>query len=119
MEKIIIFDFGSQFTQIIGRRLRELNVYCEIHPFNHPPQLDGNVKGVILSGSPCSVRDQGAPELDLQGIKGEIPILAICYGAQYIAYTYGGAVEDAPRVATMPEPHRKKPLGSTAGPFWR
>lgn len=92
-EKIIILDFGSQFTQIIGRRLRELNVYCEIHPFNNIPELDNNVKGVILSGSPYSVRDSDAPQVDLSKIKGHIPLLAVCYGAQYLAYNYGGSVE--------------------------
>ncbi len=92
VEKIIILDFGSQFTQIIGRRLRELNVYCEIHPFNNPPQLDETVKGVILSGSPYSVRDAQAPQIDLSNIKGKLPLLAICYGAQYLAQKFGGEV---------------------------
>lgn len=91
-EKIIILDFGSQFTQIIGRRLRELNVFCEIHPFNNIPTLDDSVKGVILSGSPYSVRDKNAPQVNLSNIKGKLPLLAICYGAQYLAYQYGGAV---------------------------
>ena len=95
MEKIIIFDFGSQFTQIIGRRLRELNVYCEIHPFNKAPQLDADVKGVILSGSPASVRGENAPFVDLAGIKGKLPLLGICYGAQFLAYHYGGMVENS------------------------
>lgn len=95
IEKIIILDFGSQVTQLIGRRLRELNVYCEIHPFNKVPQLDESVKGVILSGSPCSVREDGAPQVDLTGIKGTLPVLGICYGAQYLAYKYGGAVENS------------------------
>jgi GMP synthase (glutamine-hydrolysing) len=92
-EKIIILDFGSQFTQIIGRRLRELNVYCEIHPYNNIPTLDKSIKGVILSGSPYSVRDSDAPQVDLDNIKGHIPLLAVCYGAQYLAYNYGGSVE--------------------------
>ena len=92
MEKILIIDFGSQLTQLIGRRLRELNVYCEIHPFNKFPMIDPDVKGIILSGSPCSVRDAGAPKVDLTGIKGVYPILGICYGAQYMANTYGGCV---------------------------
>ncbi|MBO6221552.1 MAG: GMP synthase (glutamine-hydrolyzing), partial [Bacteroidales bacterium] len=83
-EKIIILDFGSQVTQLIGRRLRELNVYCEIFPFNKVPALDDSVKGVILSGSPCSVRDVNAPQIDLSGIKGKFPLLGICYGAQYL-----------------------------------
>lgn len=91
-EKILIIDFGSQVTQLIGRRLRELNVYCEIHPFNKMPQIDGAVKGIILSGSPCSVRDSEAPQIDLDGIKGRLPVLGICYGAQYIAQKYGGEV---------------------------
>ena len=91
-EKIIILDFGSQVTQLIGRRLRELNVYCEIHPFNRIPALDSSVKGVILSGSPFSVRDGNAPQVDLSGIKGRLPLLGICYGAQYLAYKYGGDV---------------------------
>ena len=91
-EKIIILDFGSQVTQLIGRRLRELNVYCEIYPFNKIPALDESVKGVILSGSPFSVRDEKAPQADLSGIKGRLPLLGICYGAQYLAYKYGGDV---------------------------
>ena len=92
-EKIIILDFGSQVTQLIGRRLRELNVYCEIFPFNKVPVLDESVKGVILSGSPCSVRDNNAPQIDLSGIKGHFPLLGICYGAQYLAHRFGGKVE--------------------------
>lgn len=91
-EKIIILDFGSQLTQLIGRRIRELNVYCEIHPYNKIPQLDSSVKGVIFSGSPSSVRDPKAPSIELSGIKGTFPLLAICYGAQYIAQHSGGSV---------------------------
>lgn len=91
-EKILILDFGSQFTQLIGRRLRELNVYCEIVPFNKIPAARDDVKGVILSGSPFSVRDPQSPVADLTGIKGTIPLLAICYGAQYLAQKYGGEV---------------------------
>lgn len=91
-EKILIIDFGSQVTQLIGRRLRELNVYCEIHPFNRIPEIDGSVKGIILSGSPCSVRDAGAPQINLEGIKGKMPLLGICYGAQYLAREFGGEV---------------------------
>jgi GMP synthase (glutamine-hydrolysing) len=92
MEKILILDFGSQFTQLIGRRLRELNVYCEIVPFNKIPEIDSDVKGVILSGSPFSVREPKAPQVDLTSIKGKLPLLAICYGAQYLAHHYGGEV---------------------------
>ena len=93
IEKIIILDSGSQVTQLIGRRLRELNVYCEIYPYNKIPVLDNTVKGVILSGSPCSVRDSNAPQIDLSKIKGKLPLLGICYGAQYLAHKYGGRVE--------------------------
>lgn len=96
MEKILILDFGSQYTQLIARRVRELNVYCEIHPFNKIPELDGDVKGVILSGSPSSVRDADAPKPDLSAIKGKLPLLGVCYGAQLLAYEFGGDVEGAP-----------------------
>ncbi len=96
MEKILILDFGSQYTQLIARRVRELNVYCEIHPFNKIPEIDADVKGVILSGSPASVRDADAPKPDLSQIKGKLPLLGVCYGAQYLAYAYGGEVEGAP-----------------------
>ncbi len=92
-EKIIILDFGSQYTQLIARRVRELNVYCEIHPFNHLPRIDATVKGVILSGSPSSVRDVNAPFPDLTEIKGKIPLLGVCYGAQYLALASGGEVQ--------------------------
>ena len=73
MEKILILDFGSQYTQLIARRVRELSVYCEIHPFNKIPALDASVRGVILSGSPFSVRDENAPTPDLSAIKGKLP----------------------------------------------
>ena len=85
-EKIIILDFGSQTTQLIGRRVRELNVYCEIVPYNKFPQGDASVKGVILSGSPFSVRDDKAPQPDLTAIKGQLPLLGVCFGAQYLAH---------------------------------
>ena len=91
-EKILILDFGSQYTQLIARKIRELNVYCEIHPYNHFPQPDETVKGIILSGSPYSVRDKEAPIPDLESIKGRWPLLGICYGAQYLAHYYGGEV---------------------------
>ena len=96
MEKILIIDFGSQYTQLIARRVRELNVYCEIHPFNHFPEPDADVKGVILSGSPASVRDEGSPRIDLSAIKGKLPLLGVCYGAQLLAYEFGGDVTPAP-----------------------
>jgi len=91
-EKILILDFGSQYTQLIARRIRELNVYCEIHPFNHFPEPDSSVKGVILSGSPFSVRDEKAPFPNLDLIKGIIPLLGVCYGAQHLAHNFGGQV---------------------------
>ncbi len=111
--KILVIDFGSQYTQLIARKIRELNVYCEIVPFNNfrPEMVTGNaavsadssdsgcrqVKGVILSGSPRSVRDADAPRVDLDGIKGRVPLLGICYGAQYLAQFYGGNVEKCPQ----------------------
>lgn len=90
-EQILILDFGSQYTQLIARRVRELNVYCEIHPFNHIPKITADVKGIILSGSPCSVRDAGAPDIDLNQF-GSLPILGVCYGAQLMAHKSGGTV---------------------------
>ena len=94
-EKIIILDFGSQTTQLIGRRVRELNMYCEIVPYNKFPKNDPSVIGVILSGSPFSVYDENAFKVDLSEIRGKLPILGICYGAQYMSYTNGGKVEPA------------------------
>ncbi len=91
-EMIVILDFGSQYTQLIARRLRELNVYCEIHPFNKVPQITDNVKGVILSGSPYSVRDDDAPVPDLSQIRSKVPLLGVCYGAQFLAMSEGGDV---------------------------
>ena len=91
-EKIIILDFGSQYTQLIARRVRELNIFCEIHPFNKIPDLTDHIKGVILSGSPFSVCDKHAPIPNLKGIRGVLPLLAVCYGAQHIAKVSGGEV---------------------------
>ncbi|MBN1180749.1 MAG: glutamine-hydrolyzing GMP synthase [Bacteroidales bacterium] len=93
LEKIFILDFGSQYTQLIARKVRELNVYCEIYPFNHYPELTRDVRGVILSGSPYSIRDKDAPIPDLKDIKGKLPLLGICYGAQYLAHYFGGEVQ--------------------------
>ncbi len=93
-ETILIIDFGSQYTQLIARRVRELNVYCEIHPYHHlsvAPAAD-QLKGVILSGSPCSVLDEEAPDIDLSQFLGKVPVLGICYGAQLMAHTHGGEV---------------------------
>lgn len=92
-ETILILDFGSQYTQLIARRVRELNVYCEIHPFNKFPEIQSNIKGVILSGSPFSVRDANAPTPDLSKIRKKIPLLGVCYGAQFLAHSSGGKVE--------------------------
>ncbi|KAA6317004.1 GMP synthase (glutamine-hydrolyzing) [termite gut metagenome] len=94
-EKIIILDFGSQTTQLIARRVRELDTYCEILPYNKFPHDDETIKGVILSGSPFSVYDTNAFKVDLSKIRGKYPILGICYGAQFMAYTDGGKVEPA------------------------
>ncbi len=91
-EQILILDFGSQYTQLIARRLRELNVYCEIHPFNKVPVITEGIKGVILSGSPHSVREDNPPNPELTNIKGKIPLLGVCYGAQFLAHFYGGEV---------------------------
>jgi GMP synthase (glutamine-hydrolysing) len=98
-ETILILDFGSQYTQLIARRVRELNVYCEIHPFNKIPQIKNNIKGVILSGSPFSVRDPQAPNPDLSSFKSKLPLLGVCYGAQLMAQKFGGEV--------LPSKHRE------------
>lgn len=91
-ETILILDFGSQYTQLIARRVRELNVYCEIHPYNKVPKIDKHIKGVILSGSPFSVSDKDAPKPQLDGIRKQFPLLGVCYGAQYLAQQDGGEV---------------------------
>lgn len=90
---VLILDFGSQYTQLIARRVRELNIYCEIHPFHKVPEDLSSFKAVILSGSPFSVRGEDAPQPDLSAIKGKLPLLGVCYGAQYLAHFYGGKVE--------------------------
>jgi GMP synthase (glutamine-hydrolysing) len=91
-EKIIILDFGSQYTQLIARKIRELNVYCDIVPFSKMPEITSEIKGVVLSGSPSSVRDNGAPKIDIKSFDGKVPVLGICYGAQLIAQMAGGEV---------------------------
>ncbi len=95
MNKILILDFGSQYTQLIARRVREIGVYCEIWPFNRIPSDLSEVEGVILSGSPSSVRDADAPQPDLSLIRGRFPLLGICYGAQWLARDGGGEVAPA------------------------
>lgn len=91
-DKIIILDFGSQYTQLIARRVRELNIYCEIYPFNNLPAFDEDVKGVILSGSPYSVRQEDSPRIALEEISNKFPVLGVCYGAQLMALESGGSV---------------------------
>ena len=91
-ETILILDFGSQYTQLIARRIRELNVYCEIHPYNNYKKPGPEIKGIVLSGSPHSVKEVGAPEFDLASYMGKLPILGVCYGAQYMADRLGGEV---------------------------
>jgi GMP synthase (glutamine-hydrolysing) len=95
-EMILILDFGSQYTQLIARRVRELNVYCEIHPYNAVKTLEPNIKGVILSGSPFSVYDKEAPVPHLELFRGKVPVLGVCYGAQFLAYHDGGKVQSSP-----------------------
>ena len=93
MQKILILDCGSQVTQLIGRRLRELGVYCEIVPAGKAPDPDADTAGIIISGSPCSVSDPGAPQIALERFVGKRPVLGICYGAQYLAHKLGGSVD--------------------------
>lgn len=95
LEKVIILDFGSQYTQLIARRVRELQIYCEIHPCNNPPAFTENVKAVILSGSPYSVNDENALQFELETVVNKFPVLGICYGAQYISAKLGGRVESS------------------------
>ena len=95
MDTIIILDFGSQYTQLIARKIRELNIYCEIHPFNKIPALTEDVKGVVFSGSPYSCNAPDAPQPEMSAIKGRLPLLAVCYGAQYLAKWGGGTVQQS------------------------
>lgn len=91
-DKLLIVDFGSQYTQLIARRVRELNVYCEIHPFNKLAEVAvSSFKGIILSGSPCSVLDVNAPDIAVD-LLGDLPVLGVCYGAQLLAHKMGGTV---------------------------
>lgn len=95
MDSILILDFGSQYTQLIARKVRELNIYCEIHPYNKIPELTPSIKGVIFSGSPFSVNAADAPIPNMEGIKGKLPLLGVCYGAQYLAKWGGGKVQQS------------------------
>ena len=92
-DKVIILDCGSQYTQLIARRIRELNIFCEIFPFHKMPDLSPHIKAVIISGSPFSVRDENAPDIDYKAFMGIVPVLGVCYGAQYLAQHEGGRVE--------------------------
>lgn len=91
-EKILILDFGSQYTQLIARAVREAHVYCEIIPYHHPVVFEPGLKGIILSGSPCSVNDTNAPDVPVQDYVARVPVLGVCYGAQLTAKRYGGVV---------------------------
>lgn len=93
MQTILIIDNGSQYTQLIARKVREANVYCEIYPYNKIPQINSEIKGVIISGSPYSVTDPDAPQIDLEMFRGKMPVLGICYGAQYMVHCAKGIVE--------------------------
>ncbi len=92
-QKLIILDFGSQYTQLIARRVREQNVFCEIFPYNKLPKIDETVKGVIFSGSPFSVNDPKALIAPVEMVKGKVPLLGVCYGAQFMAKHFGGNVQ--------------------------
>lgn len=94
-EKILILDFGSQYTQLIARAVREANVYCEIVPFNKPVEFDPSLKGIILSGSPFSVNDANAPEVNIRALHEKLPVLGVCYGAQLTAKQFGGKVANS------------------------
>src|SRR5688500_5596963 len=91
-EKILILDFGSQYTQLIARAVREANVYCEIIPFHKPFEFEPGLKGIILSGSPFSVNEEKAPDVNVQEFNKHVPVLGVCYGAQLTAKRYGGIV---------------------------
>jgi GMP synthase (glutamine-hydrolysing) len=91
-EKILILDFGSQYTQLIARAVREANVYCEIIPFHKSFEIESDLKGIILSGSPCSVNEENAPDVDVAQLASQVPVLGICYGAQLTAKRFGGVV---------------------------
>ena len=113
-EKIVILDFGSQYTQLIARRVRELNIFCEIQPYNKPIDFEGNLKAVILSGSPFSVKEEKALQIDLSEFVGKVPVLGVCYGAQYVADYYGGKVMRSEKreygKANLTKIHKKDPF---------
>src|ERR1044071_3661327 len=92
-EKIIILDFGSQYTQLIARAVREANVYCEILPYHKSFEFEPGLKGIILSGSPFSVNESGAPDVNVESFVSKVPVLGVCYGAQLTAKRFGGVVD--------------------------
>ncbi|HEX2608748.1 MAG TPA: GMP synthase (glutamine-hydrolyzing), partial [Flavisolibacter sp.] len=97
-EKIIILDFGSQYTQLIARAVREAHVFCEIIPYSKRVEPDPSIKGIILSGSPFSVNDEQAPNVNIPNLLKRTPVLGICYGAQLTAKQYGGKVEKSSKL---------------------
>ena len=113
-ERILILDFGSQYTQLIARRVRELNVYSEIVPYNKVPASFDGIKGIILSGSPFSVTDDNALHVNLNELVGKVPVLAVCYGAQYVSQYYGGKVQRSSKreygKANLTSIHQSDPL---------
>lgn len=111
-QSILIIDFGSQYTQLIARRVRELNVYCEIHPFNHLPNKLDDYRGIILSGGPASVMDPHAPEIDTAALRNRFPVLGICYGAQLMAKQSGGKVSPS-RTREYGRAHLSTTMGDT------
>ena len=119
-QKVIIIDFGSQYTQLIARRVRELQIYCEIHPCNNPPKLDESITAVILSGSPYSVTQEDALQFDLETVVNRFPVLGICYGAQYISSSLGGRVESSNKreygKASLQLANSEEPLFSSMSP---
>ena len=92
-EWVLVLDFASQYTQLIARRIREIGVYCEVHPYTAGVEITEGLRGVVLSGSPRSVHDANAPKVDFSAFLGRVPVLGICYGAQLLAHAFGGAVE--------------------------
>ncbi len=120
-EKILILDFGSQYTQLIARAVREANVYCEIIPYYKPFTFDESIKGIILSGSPFSVNDEKAPVVDVRSFNEKLPVLGVCYGAQLAAKQFGGRVEKSNKreygraQLQILQPHAGRNLQSFAG----
>jgi GMP synthase (glutamine-hydrolysing) len=123
-EKILILDFGSQYTQLIARAVREANVYCEIVPYHRPVAFEPELKGIILSGSPCSVNESKAPWVDVESLAARLPVLGICYGAQLTAQTMGGLVEKSDKreygraLLTLEHPDALLPESANGSQVW-